>query len=157
MGGLVVIDFIDMKDRNHNREVLKVLREELKKDRAKIDTLHISKFGLLELSRQRLRPSIESRSYQTCPHCNGRGMVMSVESAAVSIMRRIMLGISKKSIARVNGSLPLDVAAYLQNKKRKDLADLESRYDVTITIQGDPSLAPGASILDFVKGEKSLH
>jgi len=155
MGGLVVIDFIDMKDRNHKRDVVKALRGQLKKDRAKIDLSYISKFGLLELSRQRLRPSIESKSYQTCPHCNGRGMILSVESAAVSFMRRILMGIVNKNIAKVVGSLPQEVAAYLQNKKRKELAELEARYKVTITLYGDPTLPPGNGKLDFIKGEKA--
>jgi ribonuclease E len=154
IGGLVVIDFIDMRERGHNRDVLKTLREELKKDRAKVDTSYISKFGLLELSRQRLRPSLESRSYQTCPHCNGRGVILSVESAAVSFVRRILMGISKRDVVRVNVSLPLDVATYIQNRKRKDLADLENRYGVTIIIHGDPSIFPGNGRIDFIKEEK---
>jgi ribonuclease E len=154
IGGLVVIDFIDMKDRRHIREVERILREELKKDRAKVDTSHISKFGLLELSRQRLRASLESRSYQTCQHCNGRGMVLSVESAAVSFLRRIWIGASKGEVNRVNGDLPADVASYLLNRKRKELTDIENRYGVTILLQGDPSLSPGGGKLDFVKGEE---
>ncbi|MGD2127639.1 MAG: Rne/Rng family ribonuclease [Desulfobacteraceae bacterium] len=154
MGGLIVIDFIDMKERHHVRQVEKVLREGLKKDRAKIDTAHISKFGLMELSRQRLRPSIESKSYQTCRFCNGRGMVVSVESAAVSFLRRIWMGVSKGDASRVVGTLPMGVAAYLQNRKRKELADIEKRYDVTIILNGDPSLSPGAGKLDFVQGNE---
>ncbi|MBW1768982.1 MAG: ribonuclease E/G, partial [Deltaproteobacteria bacterium] len=151
IGGLVVIDFIDMKNRKHIREVEKVLREELKKDRAKTDTSHISKFGLLELSRQRLRPSIESRSYQICNYCNGRGIIISVESAAVSFLRRIWMGVSKGNVAQVNGTLPVETAAYLQNRKRKELVEIEKRYGVTILLQGDPSLYPGNGNLDFVK------
>jgi ribonuclease E len=151
IGGLVVIDFIDMKDRKHIREVEKVLREELKKDRAKTDTSHISKFGLLELSRQRLRPSIESKSYQLCDHCQGRGIIMSVEAAAVSIMRRIWMGVSKGDITQVNGTLPLDVVTYIQNRKRKELAELENRYGVAITLNGDPSHFPAGGELDFIK------
>ena len=153
MGGLAVIDFIDMKDRNHIREVEKVLREELKKDRAKIDTSHISKFGLMELSRQRLRPSIESRSYQTCHYCNGRGMIMSVESTAVSFLRRIWKGVSKGGVSKVTGTLPMEIVAYLQNKKRKELAELEARYGISITLNGDPSLPPGGGALDFGEPE----
>ncbi|MBU2499553.1 MAG: Rne/Rng family ribonuclease [Proteobacteria bacterium] len=153
IGGLIVIDFIDMKERKHIREVEKVLREELKKDRAKTDLSHISKFGLLELSRQRLRPSIESRSYQTCQHCNGRGMVMSVESASVSYLRRVWMAVSKGDVSRVNGILPMDVVTYLQNRKRKEMSDIEKRYGVTIILQGDPSLPPGGGKLDFIKGE----
>lgn len=151
MGGLVVIDFIDMNDRKHIREVEKVLREELKKDRAKISVSGISKFGLLELSRQRLRPSIESKSYQACPHCNGRGIIRSVESAAISFLRRIWIGLAKGDVVQVNGSLPLEVATYLQNRKRRELAELENRYDVTITIHIDSTLSPEDGRLDFVK------
>jgi ribonuclease E len=151
MGGLVVIDFIDMKDRKHIREVEKQLREETKKDRAKIDLSHISKFGLLELSRQRLRPSIESRSYQACHYCQGRGLILSVESAAVSYLRQIGMGVAGKKVAKVEGVFALEVATYLQNKKRKELAELESHYGVDIVIQGDPSIPPGGGKLEFRK------
>jgi ribonuclease E len=159
IGGLVVIDFIDMKDRGHIREVERIVREELKKDRAKVDTSHISKFGLLELSRQRLRASLESRSYQICQYCNGRGMVLSLESSAVSYLRRIWIAASKGDVNKVSASLPVDVASYLLNRKRKELTDIESRYGVTILIHGEPSLPPGGGKLDLVKGEeeKSNH
>lgn len=155
MGGLVVVDFIDMKDRKHIREVEKVLREELKKDRAKTDTSHLSKFGLMELSRQRIRPSIESRSFQPCKYCHGRGVVISVESAAVSFLRRMWMQASKGDVVQVNGKLSEEVAGYLLNRKRKDLAELESRYGVTIILTGDPSLAPGDGTLDFVEEKES--
>ena len=156
LGGLIVIDFIDMKERKHNREVEKTLREELKKDRAKTDTSSMSKFGLLELSRQRLRPSIESKTYQICGHCHGRGMVISPGAAAVSYLRRIRKVVSKGNIARVNGFLPYEVADYIQNNKRNELADLEKRYGVSIIIKSDDSLPPGGGKLDFQK-EESNH
>jgi len=155
MGGLVVIDFIDMRNKKHIKGVEKLLRDETKKDRAKIDTSPISKFGLLELSRQRLRSSIESRSYQTCQYCHGRGLVPSVESASVSFLRRIWMGISKKGINQVKGVLPLEIATYLQNKKRKELAELESRYEVDIVLEGDPSISPGDGKLEFLKENDS--
>lgn len=151
MGGLIVIDFIDMKDRKHIREVEKTLREELKKDRAKTDISHISKFGLLELSRQRLRPSIESKSYETCKSCQGRGIVMSVGAAAVSFMRRIWMGVSKEDVVRVNGVLSSDVAEYILNRKRGELTALENRYGVHININVDHSLPPGEGRLKFLK------
>ena len=151
IGGLVVVDFIDMKERKHNREVEKALRDEMKMDRAKIDISPLSKFGILELSRQRLRPSLESKTYHVCPHCQGRGMVMSVESAAVSIMRRIWVGLSKGDITQVNGRLSMDVATYLQNRKRKDLLSLEERYGAKIVLHGDPLMPPGEQKLEFVK------
>lgn len=153
MGGLVVIDFIDMRDRKHIRQVERRLRDETKKDRAKISMSSISKFGLLELSRQRLRPSIESRSYQTCPYCKGRGLTLSVESASVSFLRQIWMGISKRDITQVNGNLPVEVATYLQNRKRKELTELESRYGVDIVLNGDPNLPPGDGKLEFLKKE----
>jgi len=153
LGGLIVIDFIDMRESKHVREVEKVLREELKKDRAKVDTSHISKFGLMELSRQRLRPSIESKSYQTCRVCDGRGIVISVESAAVSYLRRILMGVSKGNVSRVEGTLPVDVAGYLQNKKRKELTDIETRYGVTILLHADPFMPPGGGKLEFAASQ----
>ncbi len=151
IGGLVVIDFIDMKERKHIRDLEKFFREETKEDRAKIDVSHISKFGLLELSRQRLGPSIEARSYHRCPYCQGRGLVLSVESAAVSLLRRIWMGVSRKGIIQVKGVFPLEVVNYLQNKKRKELAELESRYGVSIFLQADPQRAPGSGELEFLK------
>ncbi|HIC86170.1 MAG TPA: Rne/Rng family ribonuclease [Desulfobacterales bacterium] len=151
MGGLIVIDFIDMKDRSHIRQVEKVLREEIRKDKAKIDMTHISKFGLLELTRERLRPPIESRRYETCPHCQGRGLVQSVEAASISVLRRISVGVSTKGVERVMCRLPLGVATYLQNKKRRELAELEGRYGVEIHIEGNSALAPGQIDLHFLQ------
>jgi len=156
IGGLFVIDFIDMKDKKHIREIERLLREETKKDRAKIDISHISKFGLLELSRQRLRPSIESRSYQTCQHCQGRGLVLSVEARSLGFLRRIWMGLTKEGVAQVKGLLPLDVATYLQNRKRKELSELETRYDASILLEGDPSVAPGGGKLEFIEAEKTV-
>jgi ribonuclease E len=151
MGGLVVIDFIDMKDHKHEREVLKLLRDEIKRDKAKINVSQISKFGLLELSRQRLRPSIESKSYQICEYCQGRGMVRSVGATSVSFLRQIWLGASKGNIEKVTGILPSTVANYLLNKKRAELAELEKRYDVSIEIQGNPDLLPWDGTVEFTK------
>ena len=151
LGGLIVVDFIDMKDKRHIREVEKVLREEFKKDKAKIDMSRISKFGLVEISRQRLRPPIESRRYHVCQYCHGRGLVQSVESAAVSVLRRISMGLSREGLSAVEGRLPAEVADYLQNKKRRELFELESRYGVEIILQGDTSLVPGEADLQFIK------
>ncbi len=150
IGGLVVIDFIDMRERKHIKGVEKILKDKTRLDRAKMDMSHISKFGLLELSRERLAPSLESRSYQTCAVCQGRGIVQSVESAAVSFFRQMWMGVSKGGVIQVKGVFPLPVANYLQNKKRKELAHLETRYGVEIGIQGDLALPIGSGRLDFV-------
>lgn len=155
MGGLVVIDFIDMRDKKHIREVEKNMRDWTRVDRAKISISNISKFGLLELSRQRLRPSIESMSYQTCNHCQGRGLIPSVETASLSFLRQIRMGVSRKGISRVKGELPVEVTAYLLNKKRQDLALLESRYGVSISLQADPTIPPGGGNLEFIKEDRN--
>jgi len=151
IGGLIVIDFIDMKERKHERELIKQIKEEMKKDRAKISFSPISKFGLMEISRQRLRPSIESKSYQICDYCQGRGIVRSVEATSVSFLRQIWLGASKDNVVTVTGVLPGKVADYLLNKKRSELAELEQRYGVSIEIQGDPGLSPWEGELKFIE------
>ncbi len=151
LGGLVVIDFIDMKDKKHIRAIEKILRDELKKDRAKTDVASMSKFGLLELSRQRLRPSLESKTYSTCTHCQGRGIVIGPGAAAISFLRRIQKGVLKGKIVSVTASLPTEVAEYMQNKKRHELVELEKRYNITIHIKGNSSLPPGGGNLDFKK------
>lgn len=151
IGGLVVIDFIDMKERKHEREVIKQLKEEIKRDRAKINFSSISKFGLMELSRQRLRPSIESKSYQVCEFCQGRGIVRSVEATSLSFLRKIWLGASKGNTEAVTGTLPSNVANYLLNKKRAELAELEKRYSVSIEIQASRDLSPWEGDLKFIE------
>lgn len=150
LGGLVVIDFIDMRSREHVREIERVMREKAKEDRAKMDLSHISKFGLMELSRERLRPSVESRTYQTCQVCNGRGLVPSVESAAVGFLRQIWMAVAGQGVTQVKAVLPLEVANYLQNHKRKELVRLETRYGVEIHLVGDSTLPPGGGKVEVL-------
>lgn len=153
IGGLVVIDFIDMKEPKHIRDLIKKVKEETKRDRAKMNFSNISKFGLMELSRQRLRPSIESKSYQICEYCQGRGIVRSVEASAVSFLRQIWLGASKGNIETVTGTLPSNISNYLLNKKRSEIVELEKRYGVSIEIQANPNLSPWEG--DIKLAEKS--
>jgi ribonuclease E len=155
IGGLVVIDFIDMKDPKHVRDLIKQVKEETKRDRAKMSFSNISKFGIMELSRQRLRPSIESKSYQICEFCQGRGIVRSVEATAVSFLRQIWLGVSKGDIETVTCMLPSNVTTYLLNKKRAELAELEKRYGVNIEIQANPNLSPWEGDIKVTEKSKS--
>ncbi|MBA4392044.1 MAG: ribonuclease [Desulfobacca sp.] len=154
LGGLIVIDFIDMKESKHDNEVVKVLKNHLKRDKARSTVSRISKFGLLELSRQRIRPPIQFGTYYTCPTCQGKGQVRSVETLALMYLRKIWLGISKGAIATVNGVLPLEVANYLLNRKREELSRLEESHRVTIFLEGQPNLLPEDGKLEFVKKEK---
>jgi ribonuclease E len=154
LGGLIVIDFIDMKETKHDNEVVKVLKNFLKRDKARTTVSRISKFGLLELSRQRIRPPIQFGTYYTCPTCQGKGQVRSTETLALMYLRKIWLGISKGAIATVNGILPLEVANYLLNRKREELCRLEERHKVSIIIEGQPHILPEEGKLEFTKKEK---
>jgi ribonuclease E len=153
LGGLIVIDFIDMKDAKHRHEVVKQLKNHLKSDKARTSLGRISKFGLLEISRQRIRPPIQFGTYYTCPTCQGKGQVRSVETLALSYLRKIWLGISKGTVATVQGVLPLEVANYLLNRKREELLRLETRHEVGIHLEGRPDILPEEGRLDFIKKE----
>jgi ribonuclease E len=150
LGGLIVIDFIDMRDNRHNRDVERRLKEELKKDKAKTTLGRISRFGLMELSRQHLGLNIMRGSYQECAVCQGAGLTRSVEATALCYYRRLWLTLSqKKDIAHVKGTFSVDVANYLLNHKRTELMNLEERYNTTIVIEGSPMLLPHDGRLEF--------
>jgi ribonuclease E len=145
LGGLVVIDFIDMRDSKHKTEVERAAKRNLKSDKAKTKINRISQFGLMEMSRQRLRPSIESSSFQPCSHCKGKGMIPSIEMLALDFLRQLRLETLKNKISSVKGIVPSGVADYLLNKKRKEILDLEERRGLSITIEGDDTIIPGMS------------
>jgi len=145
LGGLIVVDFIDMKDRKHKQAVVKAVKDHTKLDKARIGVGTISKFGLLELSRQRITASIEYGSFIPCPHCNGKGLVPSAERLALDFMRKLRLEILKNDTKALRGIVPVNVADYLQNKKRRELLDVEMKQNLTITIEGDANLHPGES------------
>ncbi|MFH1136706.1 MAG: Rne/Rng family ribonuclease [Pseudomonadota bacterium] len=151
LGGLIVVDFIDMRDQKHQREVEKALKTEAKKDKAKIELGRISKFGLLEMSRQRIRPPIEFGTFHVCDYCGGRGVVRSVETTALAVLRVISQKISKGSVEKVVGKLNPAVANYLLNKKRQELTGIEHRFNLFIQLEGDPSILPAQTELEFIK------
>lgn len=140
IGGLVVIDFIDMTPSRNQREVENRIREALKKDRARIQVGRISRFGLLEMSRQRLRPSLGESSQHTCPRCNGLGSVRSVESLSLSILRILEEDAMKEQTAQIIAQLPVDVATYLLNEKREIVSAIEKRQHVRILLIANSSL-----------------
>ena len=145
LGGLIVVDFIDMKDPKHRAAIEKAMREHTKADKARIKVGRISSFGLMEMSRQRIRPSIEYGSYIECSHCRGKGMVPSVETLALGFLRKLRMETAKDGLDKVEATVPPDVADYILNKKRNDLVDLETRREVSIVVRGDASLLPGDS------------
>ena len=140
LGGLVVIDFIDMQPTKHQREVENRLRDALKMDRARVQLGRISRFGLLEMSRQRLRPSLGESSQIVCPRCKGQGTVRGVESLALSILRIIEEQAMKEKTGRVIARVPVDVGTYLLNEKREVLVNLENRRKLDVILIPTPKL-----------------
>jgi ribonuclease E len=151
LGGLIVVDLIDMRDRKHRAEVERAMKNFLKDDKARTKVGRISLFGLLEMSRQRIRPSIEFGSYQPCPHCRGKGQIPSAETLGVAFLRRLSLETLKVEGDGVKGCVPPDVADYLLNRKRRDLASLEEKRQLRITIEADANLVPGESRITPIK------
>lgn len=154
LGGLIVIDFIDMRDRKHGREVEKALKDALKTDKARVTVGRISQFGLLEMSRQRIKATLAEGSYNTCPHCEGTGRIKSAEAQGVAFMRKVMSGLAKGQIGKVEGELPLEVATYLLNSRREELLEVERQHRIGLLIKGNPDLLPGQMELVFSKREK---
>ena len=134
MGGLFVIDFIDMTPTRNQREVENRLKEAMKQDRARVQLGRISRFGLLELSRQRLRPSLGESMLHVCPRCDGHGFIRGVESLALSVLRIIEEHAMKENTQRINAQLPVDVATFLLNEKREAIHDIEQRQSVNVVL-----------------------
>ncbi len=134
LGGLIVIDFIDMESSRNQRDVENRLRDGLRYDRARVQTGKISRFGLLELSRQRLQPSLEETSYSPCPRCSGIGHIRGIESSALHILRIIQEEAMKEHSAAIHVQVPIDVATFLLNEKRADIHRIESRLKVNIKL-----------------------
>ena len=144
LAGLIVIDFIDMEEGRNRYNVERRLKEAMKHDRARIQLGRISAFGLLEMSRQRLRPSIAEISAQPCPTCGGSGVVRSIESSALQILRAIEEEGMRQRSTTLTVSLPPEVAFYIMNNKRPALTEIEARYELTVFLRGDDKLVPPA-------------
>ncbi|MCU6435407.1 Rne/Rng family ribonuclease [Undibacterium sp. Jales W-56] len=134
LGGLIVIDFIDMENAKNQREVETRLKDALRYDRARVQMGKISRFGLMELSRQRLRPSLSEGSHVTCPRCNGTGHIRDTESSALQVLRIIQEEAMKENSAAIHVQVPVDVAAFLLNEKRGEILKIETRHRVTVIL-----------------------
>ncbi len=140
LGGLIVIDFIDMLDAKNQRAVEQRLKDALHYDRARVQMAKISRFGLMELSRQRLRPSLSEGSHVTCPRCNGVGVIRDTESCAIQVLRILQEEAMKEGTGAVHAQIPVDVATFLLNEKRNDIQMLEARHRVPIVLIPNTSL-----------------
>ncbi len=134
LGGVIVNDFIDMREERHSRGVERALREAIKRDRARTKILRMSAFGLIEMTRQRIRPSLKRSIYEDCSHCTGAGVVKTAESMAIDVMRILALGSHREDIRRINITVSPGVATYLNNRKRKEVARIESESGMSIQI-----------------------
>ena len=150
LAGLIVIDYIDMDERRNNNAVEKRLKDRLKNDRARIQVGRISGFGLMEMSRQRLRPGMIEATTQPCSHCHGTGLIRSDENLALSILRQLEEEGTRKRSREVLLKAPVGIANYLMNNKREHIAQIEARYGMSVRIEADPFLvSPDFSIEKF--------
>ncbi|WP_019022096.1 Rne/Rng family ribonuclease [Thioalkalivibrio sp. ALE23] len=154
LGGLIVIDFIDMSANKHQREVENRLREALEMDRARVQVGRISRFGLLEMSRQRLRSSLGESSQITCPRCHGHGQIRSVESMALSILRLMEEEGMKDRTGLVLAQVPVDVGTFLLNEKRQAIGEIEERHGVEISIIPNPQFFTPHFTVQRVRGDE---
>ena len=154
LAGLIVIDFIDMVENRSNRAVERRLKEALKNDRARIQVGRISHFGLMEMSRQRIRAGVIESSTHKCPTCSGTGLVRSVESVALMVMRQVEDHVMKKPGQSINLKVPTDVALYILNAKRHTLSNLEAKYDLSINVMADDHVGPQHFVIE--RGEARL-
>jgi len=157
LGGLFVIDFIDMMSNKNQREVENRLRDALKIDRARIQTGRISRFGLMEMSRQRLRPSLGDSTQLTCPRCKGQGTIRNVESVTLAVLRLIEEEAMKKGTERVIAHLPIDCATFLLNEKRATIQELEARLNVSIVVLPSKHLDTPAYDIERIKSLESAE
>jgi ribonuclease E len=151
LAGLIVIDFIDMEEHRNQSAVERRLKEALKNDRARIQVGRISAFGLLEMSRQRLRPSLVETSTQPCPHCGGTGFIRSTESTALYVLRSIEEEGMRRRSAEICVHVPTTVALYILNQKRDSLVQLEARYGIRVLVAQDDALIPPAFRLERLR------
>jgi ribonuclease E len=142
LGGVVVNDFIDMRKERHRRNVERALRDAVKRDRARTKILRISPFGLIEMTRQRIRPSLKRSVYRDCPSCTGAGVVKTAESMSLEVMRSLIVASQQEGVAKLTLSVADDVAAYLNNRKRSEIAGLEARGNLSIQIYGVEHASP---------------
>ncbi|MHA7874449.1 Rne/Rng family ribonuclease [Roseivivax sp.] len=157
LAGLIVIDFIDMDERKNNAAVEKKLKEKLKTDRARIQVGRISGFGLLEMSRQRLRPGMIEATTQPCPACHGTGLIRSDDNMALQILRQIEEEGTRRRSREVLVKCPVGIANFLMNQKREHIAGIELRYGMAVQIEGDPSLvSPDFSLEKFKTASRAV-
>ncbi|RMF97200.1 MAG: Rne/Rng family ribonuclease [Planctomycetota bacterium] len=148
LGGVIVNDFIDMRKERHRRGVERALRNAVRRDRARTKILRTSPFGLIEMTRQRIRPSLKRTLYQDCPLCQGAGLVKTAETMAIEVLRKLILVAQTKSAAEISITVADEVATYLNNKKRRQLNELEENNHLVLRIIGEKHVSPEHLVIE---------
>ncbi len=156
LGGVIVNDFIDMRKEKHRRDVERCLRDAVRRDRARTKILRTCPFGLIEMTRQRIRPSLKRSVFQDCPCCNGRAVVKTAESMAIDVIRKLMLASKDSRTSRIVVHVNDQVASYLNNRKRRELAHLEDLGEVVIQVLGSENAYPEALKLECFDAKDRL-
>ena len=158
LGGVVVNDFIDMRQERHRRGVERVLREAVKRDRARTKILRTSPFGLIEMTRQRIRPGLKRSIYRDCPSCDGSGVVKTPESMAIEAVRTLITAAQHPDAVRIDIQVAEEVATYLNNRKRREISQLEIEADISVQIRGKEGFAPEQiEIVGHNKNDQEIH
>ena len=142
LGGVIVNDFIDMRSERHRRDIERTLRNHVKRDRARTKVLRISPFGLIEMTRQRIRPSLRRSIYEDCPCCDGIGQVKTAESLSIEVMRLLMTGANEKNVSKIVVEVPEQVGNYLNNRKRRQITQIEEEQSVDVIIDARNDVKP---------------
>lgn len=148
LGGVIVNDFIDMRKERHRRGVERALRNAVRRDRARTKILRTSPFGLVEMTRQRIRPSLKRSLYQDCPLCKGAGLVKTAETMAIEVLRKLILTAQTKSVADIAVTVSDEVAEYLNNRKRRQLNELEEQNDLRLKVVGEKHVSPEHLVIE---------
>lgn len=158
LGGVVVNDFIDMRQERHRRGVERVLREAVKRDRARTKILRTSPFGLIEMTRQRIRPGLKRSIYRDCPSCDGSGVVKTPESMAIEAVRTLITAAHHPDAVRIDIQVAEEVATYLNNRKRREISQLEIEAEISVQIRGKEGFAPEQiEIVGHNKNDQEIH
>src|SRR3954449_13087214 len=156
LGGVIICDFIDLRYERHRRQLEKKLHDAFKNDRAKTKVLRMSEFGIIEMTRQRMRPSLKRSVYFDCPHCKGAGLVKTAESMSLDAMRRVAIAINDLKVARVEMTINPEVNFYLQNKKRRQISELEERHRKRVIVRADPHMGLDEMRLELFDNREGL-
>src|SRR5881394_1390162 len=156
LGGVIICDFIDLRYERNRRELEDRIVDNFKNDRAKTKVLRMSQFGIIEMTRQRMRPSLKRSVYFDCPHCKGAGLVKTAESMSLDAMRRVAIAINDLKVARVEMTINPEVNFYLQNKKRRQIAELEDRHRKRVVVRADPHMGLDEMRLELFDNREGL-